>query len=44
MQVEHDWQLTDVDRAIMHWFMRELCRRCTLEEKDIPKPPINPKW
>ncbi|CAE7031519.1 unnamed protein product, partial [Symbiodinium microadriaticum] len=31
-KVEHDWQLTDVDRAIMHWFMRELCRRCNLEK------------
>lgn len=33
--VEHDAKLTDVDKAVRHWFMREFCRRCSLEKRQL---------
>mmetsp|Transcript_23063 Transcript_23063/g.53362 ORF Transcript_23063/g.53362 Transcript_23063/m.53362 type:complete len:468 (+) Transcript_23063:51-1454(+) len=34
-KVEHDWQLTAVDKAIMCWFMKELAKRCNLSIAEL---------
>mmetsp|Transcript_13902 Transcript_13902/g.24097 ORF Transcript_13902/g.24097 Transcript_13902/m.24097 type:complete len:467 (+) Transcript_13902:36-1436(+) len=34
-KVEDDSELTGVDKALMHWFMKELCKRCQLHISEL---------
>jgi hypothetical protein len=42
-KVEHDWELTAVDKALMHWFMKELCKRCTSDPKEDKEQRVAPE-